>query len=443
VLLSHHCRRMGPPLRIALVSEHASPLAAIGGVDAGGQNVHVAELAAGLVRLGHSVSVYTRRDDADLAERVTTPAGYELVHVPAGPDAPVPKDDLWPHMADFADHLTEMLKFQQPDVVHAHFWMSAWASARAARRLNLPLLVTFHALGSVERRYQGPADTSPLNRIRVEVAVAGAADSIVATATEEVRELALLGVPSSKVSVVPCGVDLEHFTPASTSNASPVVPQRRCRHRLLSIGRLVPRKDYDIVIEALIWLPETELLIAAGACIGDTTPDPEHDRLIAVAEGLGVADRVRLIGQVARADMPALLRSADLVICSPWYEAFGIVPLEAMACGVPVVASAVGGLLDTVVDSVTGALVTPRDSVALAEVVGPLLESPSRRAEFARAGLQRVRSRYSWDQVAADTAAVYQQTVRRQGVGHAVSAPSADGGSREVLEAAEAHLRGA
>ena len=170
---------MGPPLRIALVSEHASPLAAIGGVDAGGQNVHVAELAAGLVRLGHSVSVYTRRDDADLAERVTTPAGYELVHVPAGPDAPVPKDDLWPHMADFADHLTEMLKFQQPDVVHAHFWMSAWASARAARRLNLPLLVTFHALGSVERRYQGPADTSPLNRIRVEVAVAGAADSIV------------------------------------------------------------------------------------------------------------------------------------------------------------------------------------------------------------------------------------------------------------------------
>ena len=414
---------MGPALRIALVSEHASPLAAIGGVDAGGQSVHVAELAAGLVRLGHSVSVYTRRDDADLAERVTTPAGYEVVHVPAGPAAPVPKDDLWPHMAAFADHLTEMLKFQQPDVVHAHFWMSAWASARAVRRLNLPLLVTFHALGSVKRRYQGPADTSPLNRIRVEVAVAGAADSIVATATEEVRELALLGVPSSKVSVVPCGVDLEHFTPAPTPNASPAVPQRRCRYRLLSVGRLVPGKGYDVIIEAMTWLPETELLIAGGAGSGETTPDPEHDRLIAVAEGLGVADRVRLIGQVARADMPALLRSADLVICSPWYEPFGIVPLEAMACGVPVVASAVGGMLDTVVDSVTGALVTPRDPVALAEVVGPLLESPSRRAEFARAGLERVRSSYSWDRVAAETAAVYQQTVRRQGVGHALSAP--------------------
>jgi D-inositol-3-phosphate glycosyltransferase len=136
-----------------------------------------------------------------------------------------------------------------------------------------------------------------------------------------------------------------------------------------------------------------------------------------------VADRVRLIGQVARADMPALLRSSDLIVCSPWYEPFGIVPLEAMACGVPVVASAVGGMLDTVVDSVTGALVPPRDPAALAEVICPLLASPSRRAEFARAGLERVRSCYSWDRVAADTAAVYQQTARRLGADHAMSAP--------------------
>jgi D-inositol-3-phosphate glycosyltransferase len=115
-------------VRVALISEHASPLAAIGGVDAGGQNVHVAELAAGLVRLGHSVAVYTRRDDPDLPERLTTSAGYEVVHVPAGPAAPVLKDDLWPHIAAFADRLPEMFTFQQPDVVHAHFWMSAWAS---------------------------------------------------------------------------------------------------------------------------------------------------------------------------------------------------------------------------------------------------------------------------------------------------------------------------
>jgi D-inositol-3-phosphate glycosyltransferase len=407
-------------VRVALVSEHASPLAAIGGVDAGGQNVHVAELAAGLVRLGHSVAVYTRRDDADLPERLTTSAGYEVVHVPAGPAASVSKDDLWPHMGAFADCLTEMLKFQRPDVIHAHFWMSAWASGAAAARLGLPFLITFHALGTVKRRYQGPSDTSPLNRIRVETAVAGASDHIIATCSDEVRELGMLSVPASKVSVVPCGVDLVHFSPASAANTSPVVPQRACRYRLLSVGRLVPRKGYDTTIEALAQLPDTELLIAGGA---DATPEPEHDRLVAVAEQVGVADRVRLIGQVARADMPALLRSADLVVCSPWYEPFGIVPLEAMACGVPVVASAVGGMLDTVVDRVTGAHVPPRDPGALAEVVGALLDSPSRRVELSRAGLERVRSRYSWDRVAADTAAVYQRTVRHQGSEHVLTAP--------------------
>jgi D-inositol-3-phosphate glycosyltransferase len=420
-LLRHHCpENREISVRVALVSEHASPLAAIGGVDAGGQNVHVAELAAGLVRLGHSVAVYTRRDDPDLAERQTTSAGYEVVHVSAGPAAPLSKDELWPHMGAFADCLTEMLKFQRPDLVHAHFWMSAWASAAAAARLGLPLLITFHALGTVKRRYQGPSDTSPLNRIRVETAVAGAADHIVATCADEVAELGLLGMPATKVSVVPCGVDLEHFSPARADSPSAVVPKKVRRYRLLSVGRLVPRKGYDTTIEALTLLPDTELLIAGGA---DATPEPEHDRLLAVAERFGVADRVRLIGQVARTDMPALLRSADLVVCSPWYEPFGIVPLEAMACGVPVVASAVGGMLDTVVDGVTGAHVPPQDAAALAEVLRTLLESPSRRAELARAGLERVRSRYSWDRVAADTAAVYQRTVRRQGTEHAMTAP--------------------
>jgi glycosyltransferase involved in cell wall biosynthesis len=323
-------------------------------------------------------------------------------------------------MAAFADRLTEMFTFQQPDLVHAHFWMSAWASAQATRRLGLPLLITFHALGTVKRRYQGPSDTSPLNRIRAETAVAGAADCIVATASDEVRELTLMGVEPSKVSVVPCGVDLEHFSPAPARTAPAAVPDRACRYRLLSVGRLVPRKGYDTTIEALTRLPETELLIAGGA---DATPEPEHDRLAAFAERLGVADRVRLIGQVARTDMPALLRSADLVVCSPWYEPFGIVPLEAMACGVPVVASAVGGMLDTVVDGVTGAHVPPRDPAALAEVIGPLLQAPTRRAELARAGLERVRSRYSWDRVAADTAAVYQRTIRRQSTEQALTAP--------------------
>ena len=179
------------------------------------------------------------------------------------------------------------------------------------------------------------------------------------------------------------------------------------------------RPGYDTTIQALTQLPETELLIAGG----DATPESEHDRLAAPAAFLGVAERVRLIGQVARTEMPALLRSADLVVCSPWYEPFGLVPLEAMACGVPVVAGAVGGLLDSVVDNVTGAHVPLGDPAALAAAIEALLDAPDHRAELSRAGLERVRSRYSSDRMAADTAAVYQRTVKRQDTEHARTAP--------------------
>ncbi len=405
-------------MRVALVSEHTSPLVAISGINAGGQHVHVAELASGLVRLGHSVAVYTRRNNPHLTQWVTTSAGYEVIQVPAGPEAPISENDLWPYTAAFAERLSEVLSFQRPDVLHAHSWMSAVVSAHAATRLNLPLLVTFHTLGSAQLRYEGSSETSPHDRIQVETAMADAADCIVATHADAVRELALLGVPADKVAVVPRGVDLEHFSPAAGKNGSPAVPDRACRYRLVSAGRLTRRRGYDTTIEALAQLPETELLIAGGvAAKPEPEQDqlPEQDRLLALAERQGVGDRVQLVGPLARTHMPALLRSADLVVCAPWYESFGTVPLEAMACGVPVVATAVGGMLDTVVDGVTGVHVSPRDrTAALAAAIGALLQSPRRRAELARAGLVRVRSRYSWDRAAADTAAVYERTVWRR-----------------------------
>jgi nucleoside-diphosphate-sugar epimerase len=394
-------------VHVGLVSEHASPLAAIGAVDAGGQNVHVAALAAGLARRGHRVRVYTRRDDSELPERVVTDAGYEVIHLEAGPSRAMSKDGLWEHMPTFAAALADHLRTDPPAVLHAHFWMSAWAANRA-RPSSMPMVVTFHALGVVKRRYQGADDTSPVERIDVERAVANAASRIVATCTDERSELAALGVPPTRVSVVPCGVDLEHFSPQPTGSDDLSVPGRRCRHRLLSVGRLVPRKGFEVAIAALSRVPETELIIAGG---GDASSDSERERLILVAEQLDVADRVQLIGQVARADMPALLRSADVVVCSPWYEPFGLVPLEAMACGVPVVASAVGGLQDTVVDGVTGVLVPPRDPDGLANAVRPLLESTELRRRLGQAGLDRARSRYSWTQVALETDAVYSEVV--------------------------------
>jgi len=392
-------------MKIAMVSEHASPLAALGGVDAGGQNVHVAELSAALARRGHEVDVYTRRDDPDLPERVRTPQGYSVVHVPAGPARQLPKDDLLVHMGPFAQYLDAQWRDDRPDVAHAHFWMSGIATQLAARHLDLPAVQTFHALGAVKRRHQGAQDTSPQERLKLEAMVARSATWVAATCTDEVFELMRLGRKRNRMSVVPCGVDLDLFTPDGPRTA------RNGKHRIVSVGRFVPRKGFDVVLRALPGIPDAELVIVGGPDRRAVEADPEARRLRALAEKLGVSDRLVLHGAVARSEMPALLRSADVVACTPWYEPFGIVPLEAMACGIPVVAAAVGGMLDTVVHDVTGRLVTPERPVEVADAINQLLRDPFLRQSLGAAGRDRARARYSWDRVAEDTQRIYDRLV--------------------------------
>lgn len=391
-------------MKIAMVSEHASPLAALGEVDAGGQNLHVAELSAAFCRAGHEVTVYTRRDAPDLPPEVKTRQGYRVVHLNAGPPERVPKDDLLPYMGDFAADLRSHLRKSCPDVVHAHFWMSGLASLLAARDLDLPVVQTFHALGTVKQRYQGKADTSPPERIAIERMIGRQATRIAATCSDEQNELARMGVPRSRISIVPCGVDVDKFTPARRR------AKRDGTHRIVTVGRLVQRKGFDTVIAALAYLPKAELVIAGGPAQGKLGDSPEAQALQAKARELGVAHRVRLAGQVVRQRMPGLLRSADAVVCVPWYEPFGIVPLEGMACGIPVVAAAVGGLMDTIVDQVTGLHVPARNPVALANALVPLLEDDVMNETYGMAGRDRVVARYSWDRIAWDTLRLYEST---------------------------------
>jgi glycosyltransferase involved in cell wall biosynthesis len=398
-------------MRIAMVSEHASPLAVLGGVDAGGQNVHVAALASALARRGASVVVHTRRDDPDLPRRVPLAPGVEVDHVDAGPPTEVPKDELLPHMAAFADDLREQWAAEPPDVVHAHFWMSALAAIDAAAGLGIPVVHTFHALGTVKRRHQGDRDTSPPRRLALERAIVARVARIVATCTDEVFELLRMDADRRRISVIPCGVDLARFTPHG-----PAESREPDRHRIVAACRLVERKGIADVVRALPALPQTELHVAGGPDADGLAADPEACRLRSLAAQLGVEDRLVLRGRVDRDGMPALLRSADLVVCAPWYEPFGIVPLEAMACGVPVVATAVGGQIDSVVHDVTGLHVPPRDPSALAAAVGDLLDHPERRAEMGRAGARRARERFDFDRIAAATAAVYEDVARRPAV---------------------------
>jgi len=310
-----------------------------------------------------------------------------------------------------------------PDVVHGHFWMSGVAALEAARHpgahYRVPVVQTFHALGTVKRRHQGAEDTSPSERRWLEPAVGRSADGIIATCSDEVFELKAMGIATGKISIAPCGVDLDCF-----GEDGPAAARKR-RHRILSVGRLVPRKGVDLVIRALPCLREAgfddvELLIVGGG--GDPSAldaDPEVRRLLDLAAGLGVADHVSLAGQVPRAAMPGIFRSADAVVCAPWYEPFGIVPLEAMACGVPVVAAAVGGLQDTVVDHGTGLHVPPRDPEAIASALALLLADKALRTRLGSAGAERARSRYSWDRVAAETERAYQAAMARTGAGAA------------------------
>jgi glycosyltransferase involved in cell wall biosynthesis len=393
-------------MRLSLVSEHASPLATLGGADAGGQNVHVAELARGLARRGHEVVVHTRRDDPALPPRVPFAPGVTVHHIDAGPPRELPKDELLPHMERFGELLAEEWERARPAVVHAHFWMSAVATLAAARPLGIPVAQTFHALGVVKRRHQGAADTSPPERLGIELDVARTADWIVATCTDEVFELVRMGADRRRVSVVPCGVDLDVFTPDGPAPAHPVAPPR-----VLALGRLVRRKGVDNAIEALAAVPGAELVVAGGPAAAELESDAECRRLRRLARRHGVEDRVTFTGRVAREAVPALIRSADAVACVPWYEPFGIVPLEAMACGVPVVASAVGGMIDTVVDGVTGAHVPPRDPDALATALRRLLDRPLLRSRLGAAGVERARDRYGWDGVARATEDAYRQVV--------------------------------
>jgi glycosyltransferase involved in cell wall biosynthesis/phosphoheptose isomerase len=420
-------------MRIAMVSEHASPLAVLGGVDAGGQNVFVAALSRELARRGNEVVVYTRRDSAGLPRRVPFCRGVEVEHVDGGPAEEMPKDDLFPHMPEFAENLATAWRRRRPGLVHAHFWMSGHASLIAAEPLGIPVVQTFHALGVVKRRYQGGMDTSPPERLEIEREIARRVDRVLATCSDEVFELLRLGADNDRLAVIPCGVDLDLFSPAG-----PREERRSGRRRLLYVGRLVQRKGVGNVISALPRLPNVELVVAGGAERSRLHEDPEARRLFELAEDHGVADRVEMRGRVEREQLPALMRSADAVVSAPWYEPFGIVPLEAMACGVPVVATAVGGMIDSVVDGRTGVHVPPRDPDRLAEAVTELLDDPRRRREYGRAGAKRARRLYDWRRVSSQVLEAYEQVAVSRRDRDAAVAGRRDGSAAHLAALAEA-----
>ncbi|RJL24144.1 glycosyltransferase [Bailinhaonella thermotolerans] len=396
-------------MKIAMVSVQASPLA---GAATSGQSVAVAGLARTLARMEtgpqnphkNKVVVYTRRDDPDLADKVRLARGVTVEHVPAGPPKEISVESQLDYIAEFGEWLRARWAKDRPDVVHAHYWLSGLAALAAARDLDIPIVMTFHALGRVKRRHRGKADQGP--RVELETAVARSVDGVIASSSDETFELLRMGVRRKAMSVVPFGVDTAAFTPEGKILGRP--PKRP---RLLYLGRLAEGKGVDKIVKAMSRVPGAELLIAGGPPADELDLDPDVARLRAVAARFGVSDRVIFHGRVERKDVPALIRSADLVVSMPAYEPFGMVTLEAMACGVPVVVSPVGGHLDIVVDGVTGVFVPQDRPDLLARRLRALLAEPTTRSALGIAGTDRARSRYAWERVAVETLRAYQRAL--------------------------------
>ena len=380
-------------MRIAMISEHASPLGD------GGQQTHVADLSAALAELGHDVRVYTRRDDPTTAEVGTMRGGIRVVQILAGPAHVVPPDLLLQYMGEFARRLEQHWREGDwaPDVAHAHFWTSGLAAVTAARQIGIPVVQSFHELGAIEAGNDRPS------RSGYERALGRAVDRVVVNNQEEVRGLVRIGVPRTQLTVVPAGVDSERFTPQG-----PAVERDPARPRILSVGRLVEHKGFGDVIQAMRYVPGAEVVVVGGPPADQLPGDPGARTLRALAERFHVADRFRLVGSVPHRDMPSWYRSADLLVAAPWPEAQDeLSALEAMACGIAVVGTAVGGLTETVVDGLTGDLVPARDPRALGGALRRLVNDKVRRFAYATAALDRARQAYSWRRVAAQVGSVY------------------------------------
>ncbi|MCB1038684.1 MAG: glycosyltransferase [Acidimicrobiales bacterium] len=381
---------------LAVLSLHSSPLTQPGTGDSGGMNVYVRELAAALAQSGVSTTVYVRGWDDGLPREVAVEPGFRVVHVDAGP-ADLPKEAL-PEVVDaFADGVAAELARRPADVIHANYWLSGVAGHRLKHELDLPLISTFHTLARVKA---DTGDPEPQRRIEAEAQVIGCSDVILANSVEEVAQLeAHYGADPARIEIVAPGVEHAFFSPGDQRGARRALGFGN-HPILLFVGRIQPLKGLQVAVGALAALhrPDAELVVVGGPSGADG-----HAELAAVldlAERLGVRQQVRFVPPQPHHLLSTYYRAADVVLVPSRSESFGLVALEAAACGVPVVAAAVGGLRTLVDDGRTGFLVDDRSPEAFADLARALIEDPALALRIGTAAVERART-YTWRAAAA------------------------------------------
>jgi glycosyltransferase involved in cell wall biosynthesis len=392
-------------MRIALVAHHGSPLTQTPGQEAFPQAGGIVAHARALAKQGHRVTVYARRDSRGLPGSAIVAPRVTIEHVAAGPPAPLAAGALADHVAAFGDYLAQRWHRNPPDLVHAYYWTSGLAALAAIRGSDIPLVQTFGTLGTAERRHGSPEQAAD-GRIRMEACIARSAGAVLASTTAEAAELARMGVPRASVTVVPYGADTGELSPEGP------VARRNGRPRLLAVAPLAADQGLDVLVRMLARVPGAELVIAGGPARAQLGKEPVYRDLTRLAERFGVAGRLSFTGKVAAGSLPALLRSADLLVSAAPYDPVGAVAVAAMACGTPVAACAAAGLQDAVLDGTTGVLVPAGRPDMLARRVRLLLANPLRLEAYGIAAADRARARYSWDRISRETLAAYERCLR-------------------------------
>lgn len=404
--------------RIALLSVHTCPLAALGGKETGGMNVYVRELARELGRLGVAVDVFTRSQNRAVPQVVPLGENARVVHIEAGPPAPIPKGEAHAHLGAFVEGVEVFRRAEglRYDLLHSHYWLSGVAALELREAWGAPVVHMFHTLAELKNAAaRHPDDLEPPIRLAEERRVALGADRLVAANPVERAHLRwYYGAAADRIAVIPCGVDLELFSPRDGRQARARLGLGADRV-LLYVGRLAPIKGVETLLRALSFLKADgfgatalRLLVVGGGIEERWEPDGEASRLRALARGLGVEAWVEFRGAQPQDVLPDYYAAADLCLMPSLYESFGMVALEAMACGVPVVGSRVGGLAVTIREGVTGALVPEGDPDQLGRRIGALLrDEPCRRA-LGRQAVQWAR-RFRWPCIAEQVAELYEE----------------------------------
>lgn len=394
--------------RLAVLSFHTSPLVQPGMGDSGGMNVYVRELVGALAQAGVPCDVYTRRWDARLPDVVDVEPGFRVVHVDAG-DPALAKEALPSTIDEFTDGVLSRLAHEPVHALHANYWMSGVAGHRIKHTLDLPLVTTFHTLGRVKAR---GGDPEPAYRTQAEQEVIGCSDAVLANAPAEADELvAFYDAEPSRIEVVPPGVDHAFFSPGDRAGARAALDLGE-HPVLLFVGRIQPLKGLDVAVRALAALERDDaVLVAVGGTSGPTGEAHLAD-VRALAAELGVLERIRFVPAQPHHLLSTFYRAADLVYVPSRSESFGLVALEAAACGTPVVAADVGGLQTLVHDGVSGFLVPDRDPSAFAALTDRILRDPDLAATLAAGGVGIARG-YTWSRTAARLRRVYSDVADR------------------------------